>query len=479
MANLTLNNLGTQCSARGARETVNAIREGTLTAREALEDCLQAVDTFNGEINAVVSLDVETARASADETDGRLAAGMTPRALEGLPMTIKEVFDLEGLPTSWGDPSLHDRYPRQDSGVARDLKQAGAIIFGKTNLPDRMADWETDNRQWGPTRNPWNLEYSAGGSSGGSAAAVAAGLSPVCIGSDMGGSIRMPAHYCGVYGLKPSWNLISMTGHSLQDELRVPDLCVAGPIARKTEDLSLLLSTLAQPDPLERAGWQVNLPAARTKPLSELRIGCLLDHADCPIDAPYLDAMAQFVEQLRAAGVTIDKEALPDLDFARATEVMNLLARSETSTMLDDKTFASTLEDARAPGHRGQNARGNALLHRDWLRLHEERIGYRQKWSDFFEKYDAFLSPAAASCAPPLISGIDSVLERTVLVNGKAIEMTDQHFWAAIPTLPYLPAITVPIGLSSTGLPAGIQLVGPSFQDHSLIAMAEQFAQIT
>ncbi len=463
------NGLGTACPAPGACETVEAIAEGKCTAREALESCLETLEAANASVNAVTSTDLSAARAAADKTDKRMAAGAEPRALEGLPMTIKEVFDLEGFASSWGDPALSGNYPDCDSGVARLLKKAGAMIFGKTNIPERMADWETDNRQWGATRNPWDLDRSAGGSSGGSAAAVAAGITPVCIGSDMGGSIRMPAHYCGVFGLKPSWNVIPMTGHSLSGEVRAPDMCVAGPIARKPEDLSLLLNALAQAD---RAPGTAAPAAAAPKPLPELRLGCLLNSADCPVDVPYHDALIRFVDNLEAAGVTVDAGALPAFDFTRATEVMNLLARAETSTMLGGEDFGAALARITAPGHAGQNARGATLLHRDWLRLHEERLRYRQNWDDYFRRYDGFLCPVAAGCAQPLVTGINSPLERTVEVNGNLIDLTDQHFWAAVPTLPGLPAVALPIGMSAEGLPAGIQLVGPAFQDHTVIALA-------
>jgi amidase len=465
--------LGLACKARGARQTVDAIRDGDLTARQALEDCIAMLDARNGAINAVVSTDLDGARTRADAIDRQMAAGTVPGALAGLPVTIKEVFDVEGFPTSWGDPKLAANMPARDSGVARELKNAGAVIFGKTNIPERMSDWETDNTQWGPTRNPWDHSLSAGGSSGGSAAAVAAGITSACVGSDMGGSIRMPAHYCGVYALKPTWNLISMTGHSLNGEMRSPDISVAGPFARKAEDLALLLTVLAQPEPLERDGWRVQLPEARPKPLSELHIGCLLDHPDCPIDAPYGEAMTGFIERLRQSDVTIATTARPDFDFTRATDIMNLLARAETATMMSDEAYEEAHLATDAPGHRGQNARGNTLSHRDWLQLHEERITYRQRWSEYFEQYDAFLCPVAASCAPPLISGITSVLERTIDVNGRPIDMTDQHFWAGIASLAYLPAVALPVGFTNAGLPAGMQLVGPAYGDLALIAMAE------
>jgi amidase len=183
--------------------------------------------------------------------------------------------------------------------------------------------------------------------------------------------------------------------------------------------------------------------------------------------------MAMFVERLRASGVTVDENVLPGFDFSRATETFNLLARAETSTMATDDDYQTALGDTSQPGHRGRNARGTTLSHRDWLHLHEERLGYQREWVGYFDRYDGFLSPVAAACAQPLATGIDSVLRRTVDVNGRDIEMTDQHFWASIPTLSRLPAVTLPIGVSRDGLPAGMQLVGPAYCDLDLIAMGE------
>ena len=192
----------------GACATLLRIVSGALSARQALEDCLETIEVLNPEINAVVAMDAERARLRADALDRERTEGGKPRLLHGLPMTLKETFDLAGIPTTWGDPALADAVASSQSTVAARLTAAGAVILGKTNVPERLADWETHNPLFGSTRNPWDLTRSAGGSSGGSAAAVASAMSGADIGSDLGGSIRIPAHYCGVYGLKPTWNII-------------------------------------------------------------------------------------------------------------------------------------------------------------------------------------------------------------------------------------------------------------------------------
>jgi len=467
--------------ARTACETVDAIRNGKLSARDALEERIAAVGELNPVVNAVTATDFDRAREAADATDKRVRDGADLRPLEGLPMTIKEVFDLEGLATTWGDPVLLGNLPNRDAGIARRLKRAGAVIFARTNIPERMKDWETANTLFGPTCNPWNTDHSAGASSGGSAAAVASGLTPVCIGSDMGGSIRMPAHYCGTFAIKPTWNILPVDGHSLTGERRTADINASGPIARTADDLALIVEAVAGPDEREADGWHVTLPRPANKPAGDLKLAALLDHDECPIDGVYADVLNAFVERARNAGVSLDMDARPDFDLVRATEVMNLLVRAETATMLDEGAFSKALKIADASNDGSMaalNARGNTLRHRDWLRLHEERIAIRDAWHAFFKSYDGFLCPAGATTAPPLITGASSVLERTVTVNGAPIEMIAQHFWMAPAGMAYLPAVVLPLGLAANGLPAGIQLVGPAYHDLDVIAMAGTLAAL-
>ena len=465
----------------GASAMVGEIRAGRLCAREAVENSLEMIEHHNGPLNAIVLLDAEAARARADELDARRASGRANGPLDGLPMTIKEAFDLAGMPTSWGIPEFKDNFAKEDSVVAQRLKAAGAILLGKTNLPQGMEDWETDNQVYGATRNPWDLSRSAGGSSGGGAAAVASGMVAADIGSDQGGSIRIPAHYCGIYGLKPTWNLIPMTGHSLQNDLRAPDINVVGPLTRDPEDLALLLAALAGPDDPAKDGWRLHLPQPETRPLSSYRVATLPDHPDCPIDQSCLEVIGRFLEALKRHGVAMEETTPPDIDFARATEIMNLLVRSETATRMTDVDFAKALSTAEESenhenNHIVRNARGAGLRHRDWLRIHEERQCLRRAWEKFFRRFDAFLCPVASVVAPPLAPGSD-ILRRMIEVNGQAVPMLDQHFWAAIAGLPYLPAVVTPIGQTEGGLPVGIQIIGPAFHDLRVIALASLIAR--
>ena len=221
----------------GASETRSRIASGLLSARQALEDCLVVIEKLNAEINAVVAMDIPAARSRADSLDSAQAKGQPIGRLHGVPVTLKETFDIAGMPTTWGDPERAGHVATRNSSVAARLLARGAVILGKTNVPERLADWETRNRLFGATRNPWHCQRSAGGSSGGSAAAVASAMASADIGTDQGGSIRIPAHYCGVYGLKPTWNIIPLAGNALPSGKRNPDMNVAGPIARRPEDL--------------------------------------------------------------------------------------------------------------------------------------------------------------------------------------------------------------------------------------------------
>jgi len=456
------------------------IASGAVSARQALEDCLEAVEDLNPDVNAIVTMDAQGARRRADALDRQRAGGGELRPLHGLPMTLKETFDFAGMPTTWGDPALADTRPPRQSAVAARLETAGAVVFGKTNVPERLADWETRNRLFGSTRNPWDLTRSAGGSSGGAAAAVASAMTGADVGTDQGGSIRIPAHYCGVYGLKPTWNIVPLTGHSLPRGLRHQDINAAGPITRRPEDLALLLWVLAGADESDSDAWTLTLPGPENRPLSACRFACLLDHPDCPVDRPYLELMQGFVETLRAEGAKVDDGRLPDFSFTRATELMNLLVRGETSTRLTNERFAEAValadNDSIDPDSHGRrNARGTVLRHRDWLLLHEERLRIREVWRRFFRDCDAFLCPVAAGTAPPLARD-GNVLDRTIEVNGVRIPMLDQHFWAAVASLAFLPSVSMPIGCTRDGLPAGIQVVGAAYRDLDIIDICARIA---
>ncbi|MDE0531598.1 MAG: amidase family protein [Albidovulum sp.] len=459
----------------GAVEAMQALAEERTTARDLLEGCLEAIGQDNGKVNAVVLLNVEDARRLADSRDSALRAGRKTGPLHGLPVTIKECFDVEGMPTTWGDPALAPAYPARSAGVARRMAEAGAVLIGKTNLPARLGDWETDNPLFGGTRNPHDLSRSAGGSSGGSAAAVACGFSYADVGSDQGGSIRLPAHYCGVNGLKPTWGILPMSGHSMLGETRVPDIGVSGPFARKAEDLSVLIDVLAGSEEPGTA-WRLQLSRSRIAGLKGLRIGVMLEHEECPVDAAYLDALNRFLGKLEAAGAQVDRAARPGIDFNDANNLMNSLVRAETSTRLDEEQFLKALKAAESDGigigrFKYINAKGSTMPHRRWLQLHEKRMRICDAWRNFFNRYDFFLCPVSASAAAPFRKAIHPEV-RTIPVNGEELPVLTQHFWFSFASLAYLPSNAAPIGTTSEGLPCGVQVIGRKYGDHDVAAVS-------
>ncbi|WP_299949882.1 amidase family protein [uncultured Ruegeria sp.] len=439
-----------------------AIAGKEVSARDALEACLAAIDDRNDAINAVVYEDRAGARAQADACDG---AEDCFGPLQGVPVTIKECFDWAGHPTTWGDPDRSNCIAETDSHVVSRLKTAGAIIIGKTNIPPYLSDWETANPLFGQTRNPHDPSRSAGGSSGGSAAAVASGMSYIDIGSDQGGSIRYPAHCCGVFGLKPSWGEISLAGHSPLNELREPDIGAAGPLARSARDIALALSVLRS----KPASDKESLP-------KKIKIAQLPTLSGCPIDTRYQQAFDRFTDRLRNTGTTV-VQAQPDIDFERATEVMNLLVRAETSRkteLVADYRVRQQLEPATNNKLAERNAKGTALSHRDWLILHEERLEMCRKVAWFFEEFDVLLCPASAGPAPRFRFANDAA-SRTVQVNGNDMPILKLHMLYMLGSLLYLPACVMPIGDRIEGMPVGVQLVGSFGSDDLLLAAASAF----
>ncbi|MGH6915918.1 MAG: amidase family protein, partial [Geminicoccales bacterium] len=230
---------------------------------ELLEHHLARIERFNPELNAIVVLDLERARARAREADRALDRGDVFGPLHGLPMTVKEAIDVAGLPTTWGAPEHKHNRPERNALLVERLMEAGAIVFGKTNVPFRLTDWQTYNPIYGTTNNPFDTSRAPGGSSGGSAAALAAGLVPLEVGSDSGGSIRDPAHFCGIFGHKPSYGVVPQEGHWMPGAIAPPDLNVCGPMARSAEDLAAALAIMAGPSRMDAPAWRIELPPPR------------------------------------------------------------------------------------------------------------------------------------------------------------------------------------------------------------------------
>lgn len=463
---------------RSALHQAAAIRTKRVSARELLDVHIARVERLDPGINAVVVRDIDAARAQADAADAALAKGALLGPLHGVPMTVKESFDLTGHPTTWGLPEYRDHRAAADAVAVQRLKRAGAVVFGKTNVPVLLADWQSYNPVYGCTNNPWDLARAPGGSSGGSAAALAAGLTALELGSDIGASIRNPAHYCGVYGHKPTWGICPPRGQSLDGGLTETDIAVIGPMARSAADLRVALQAIAGPDEIEAGAWALNLAPARRLRLKDWRVGVLLDDRNAEVDRPVQDAIQRLADFLAARGASVSLTARPAVDTDAAQADYIRLLRSATSGRIPDDAFAEwqrlTRElPAEDESYRARMARANTMFHKDWLGAQERRQRMRRAWHAFFQDWDLLLCPAASSAAVPHDHAGER-WQRTITVNGRQVPTTDQLFWAGYSGMVLLPSTVAPCGESPEGLPIGVQIIGPHGGDLSCIAFAEQ-----
>jgi len=348
-----------------ACELARKIRDKAIGSRELTDLYIERIERFDGDLNAVVVRDFERARQAADAADEALAQGQALGPLHGVPMTIKEAYDIAGLPTTWGVPDLKDNIAKEDSETVKRFKAAGAHFMGKTNVPLQLADFQSYNEIYGTTRNPWNTERGPGGSSGGSAAALAAGFCALESGSDIGGSIRNPAHFCGVYGHKPTWNIVPQQGHSLPGMLATPDIAVVGPLARSAEDLALSLDIVSGPEPLVERGWKLELPRPRHTKLSDYRVALWPTDPMAPVATEVADRVSQVGDRLAALGAHVSDTARPDFDIASSHETYLYMLNGVMAAGLPSEVLArpprSQHRSRDGPGG-GSEARGLASL---------------------------------------------------------------------------------------------------------------------
>jgi amidase len=461
---------------RSARELASLIRRGRTTSVELLDLYLERVARHNPKLNAVIVVDRERARRRARAADKALSRGEIWGPLHGVPMTIKESFDVAGLASTWGIPALKDNVAAKSAAVVDRLLGAGAVIFGKTNVPLLLSDWQSFNAVYGTTNNPWDVSRVPGGSSGGSAAALAAGLTGLEYGSDIGASIRNPAHYCGVFGHKPTFDVVPLRGHALPGRLPKMDIAAAGPLARSAADLELALRVTAGPDETEAAGLRLVLKRSPKRRLSDFRVAVMLDHPTAEVDQAVQDRIAAVATFAAQHGARVSFGARPAIDPHEAHRVYIMLLRAETSSGLDDAAFARQLHAARSlkttdeQYHRWM-VEANTLYHRDWLAFNEERHRMRLAWADFFREWDVLLCPTATTAAFPHNQKGER-WERIIDVNGRPQPTTTQLFWAGFPNMAYLPSTVAPAGLTPVGLPVGVQIVGPQYGDLTTIGFA-------
>ena len=464
-----------------ASAQVAALRARKISSVELLQAYLHRVDRLNPALNAIVVFDRAAALKQARAADRAVSSGAPLGLLHGLPMTVKESFDLRGHPTTMGHPQLKHHVAMQDALAVQRLKAAGAVIFGKTNVPLNLADFQSYNHLYGSTNNPWDLARGPGGSSGGSAAVVAAGLAALEFGSDIGGSIRNPAAYCGVYGHKPPWNIIPKRGHQLVPQpLAEGDLSVIGPLARSAQDLALALRATVGPDDLTRAGLRYTLPAPRWKSVKGLRVAVWLDEASAPIDKQVRAPIMQAVAALRRAGAKIDLTSRPSFDPGHAHQVYMDLLQANMAARRPD--YADMERQRRALADSDQSLAAQLLRQstpsfKQMFDRNHQRETLRWAWHEFFKSHDLLLAPITATAAfahdhsSPLAA-------RTLMVNGQSAPYFAQLFWAGLATCSYLPATVAPVGLTPQGLPVGMQIIGPEMADRSTIWLAGQLERL-
>jgi len=458
------------------KDLVAALAAGKISALELTDHVIARIEALDPKLNAVVARDFDRGRDAARSADAALARGER-RPLLGIPMVVKESFDVAGLPTTWGVPAFKDFIPQEDAVMVARVKAAGAVILGKTNVPFLLGDWQSYNEIYGTTNNPWDLGRTPGGSSGGSSAALAAGYGPLSLGSDIGGSLRVPAHYCGVYAHKPTLNLIPPRGHFVPGLVaRISDLAVVGPMARSAADLDLALAVTAGPDETRLGiAYRLDLPKARHQQLKDFRVLIIDDHPSLPTAVSVRAALERLSQQLVKAGATVAHASplLPDL--ATSARLYMRLLMSALSERWPAETYqqAETTAAALKPEDDSLEAerwRGAVMSHRDWAAADTARMTLQQQWSAVFREWDVVLCPPMPT--PAFAHDHAPMAERRIDVDGKQFSFFDQLVWPEIATTPGLPATAAPIGLSNTGLPVGVQIVGPYLEDRTPIAFA-------
>ena len=455
-----------------AEKLAGLVRKGEIGCLELLDHFIARTERLNPRINAIVVQDFERARDQARAMDN---AREKSAPLFGVPMTVKESFDVAGLPSTRGHVEAKDHRARVSGLAIRRLEHAGVIIFGKTNVPVDLADWQSYNPVYGTTANPWNAAHTPGGSSGGSAAALAAGLTGLELGTDIGGSIRVPAHYCGVFGHKPTWGICPNFGDPATSRTAMNDIAVLGPLARSAADLQLVLDAVARPDPADTA-MVPTLPAPRFASVKDLRVAVWSHQSGHPTDSETVAQIDALADRLEHEGATVSRTARPAFDPLDAYRLYLTLLNAAWSGTAADTVIAREIAEAAQlpPDLMTADAimiRGAGMTHRKWLGLNERRHVIRRAWNAFFQDWDVLLCPVISTPAMPHRQD-GQTWERRIAIDGADIAYNDQLFWPGLTGGFHLPATIAPIGRSIAGLPIGVQIAGPIHGDRSTIAMA-------
>jgi len=464
-----------------ALEAAGAIRAKGISSVELTELAFRRIDKFNPKLNAVILQFREQSLARAREADQSLARKEWWGPFHGVPITVKESYGLEGVPTTAGIPEYKDFRPKRNAVAVDRISRAGAIVVGKTNVPVALADLQSYNPIYGTTNNPWDVARTPGGSTGGGAAALAAGLGHLTLGSDIGGSIRTPSHFCGVYGHKPTLELVSTIGHVPPfvdpSPQKFVDLSVCGPMARSADDLRVALEAIAGPSGDDAKAYRWSMPAPRHTSLREFRVGCLLDDPLCRVGSDVRAVLENAVAKIEKAGVKVDRGWPEGVNFAEQLNTYLFLLYAVMAPR-----FPVPVQEALREAYKHDPTMPTAAAlvepHVRWAAETAKRFAARAVWEQFFKSHDVFLMPVAFVPAFPHDHSEPMDQRKLDTPEGKRPYL-DITPWIAMATLTGCPATVAPLGRTASGLPVGLQIMGPYLEDATPIEFARQIATVT
>ena len=467
-----------------AAQAVQAIRRGEISSRELTVHVFERIKKHNPKLNVFVTLAEEQALAKAKQADEMLAKKQAAGPLHGLPVVIKDTYATAGIRTTSGSKIFEQYVPKEDAVVVARLKAAGAIIIGKTNIPEFASDWQSFNQVAGTTNNPWDIKRTPGGSTGGGAAALAAGFGFLEIGSDIGGSIRIPSHFCGVYGHKPTIDVVPLQGHipPFPGSSVPSELPVAGPLARSAEDLKLELEVIAGPLLEDSIAYRWQLPAPRKKRLAEYRIGYVLDDLFCPVDSELKAVLTGAIDSLRKKGAQLTEGWPEGIDPKKQFANYYWLLAAFFSVSFPEQVFKG-MQQALSSGIDDPWLKGATSLHRDWLTQSGQRLKARELWNGYFKNHDAFLIPV--SFVPAFLHNHQGnlaqgdMMQRRLATTEGERPYLDMAKWISFATLTGCPATVAPVGRTKSGLPVGMQIMGPYLEDATPIDIAMKMVEVT
>ena len=458
-----------------ATAMIDALQRRLISAEELLALHLDRIEKDNAPVNAVVTVDADGARERARQSDARRAEARLLGPLDGLPMTVKDSIRTIGIRTTAGAEALRDYVPQEDAGVVVRVKQAGGNVFGKTNVPIMASDIQCFNNVFGLTRNPWHPDFAVGGSSGGAAAALAMGFTSLEVGSDIAGSLRIPAHACGIYSHKPTLDVIPEDGHIPPPPgiVASTQLATLGPMARSADDLTLLFDVLSAPEASGRPGWRADLAAPRHRDLKDFRVAVWIDDRRLIADVETRAMLETVGSALQRTGARVDFKARPFTDtdgVADAYLQLVLPFLAGNSTAQEIAASVGRVGDVAARHARLVDPAASTLA--AYFAAKEVQARSKLAWARFFEFHDVVICPVMPS-AIRRHAHEGETWERTVVVEGKEIAYWEQSLWCgALATFAHLPATARPIATAAQGTPMGIQIVGPFMEDRTTLRFA-------